>query len=138
DAKFNGLPWGTFSWAAYILPYIEGGNVYNQINFNYPAYTQYFQEYSADPRTPGNLTNAGAPAAGAGTNGFGDLTNKLAATSMPQIFVCPSAIRGKHGDTNMQKDYGINGGTQTGGCCTERRNDRANDGMASLGSKVRL
>src|SRR5881398_1092442 len=73
DAKFNGLPWGTFSWAAYILPYIEGGTVYNQINFNYPAYTPYFQEYSADPRTPGNLTNAGAPAAGAGTNGFGDL-----------------------------------------------------------------
>src|SRR5262245_28657317 len=39
DPRFNPLPWGTFSWAAYILPYVEGGNVYNAIDFNYPAYS---------------------------------------------------------------------------------------------------
>src|SRR5262245_13788664 len=24
DPRFAGLPWGTFSWAAYILPFIDG------------------------------------------------------------------------------------------------------------------
>jgi prepilin-type N-terminal cleavage/methylation domain-containing protein len=36
DERFAGLPWGTFGWAAYITPYVEGGNVFNQMNFNYP------------------------------------------------------------------------------------------------------
>jgi prepilin-type processing-associated H-X9-DG protein len=61
-----------------------------------------------------------------------------AATSMPRVFVCPSARRAKPGNQNSQKDYGINGGTQNGGCCTERNTSRANDGIASLGSKVRI
>ncbi|MCI0464059.1 MAG: DUF1559 domain-containing protein [Gemmataceae bacterium] len=139
DPRFRNLPWGTFSWAAYILPYIEGGNVYKLINFNYPAYTPHFQEYGRDPRTPARgLYNAGVVTGGAGVNGFGDLVNKQAALSMPSIFVCPSATRGKNGYETMQKDYGINGGTPKGGCCTERRTDRANNGMASLGSAVRM
>ena len=29
DPHFGGLPWGTFGWAAYLLPYVEGGNVFN-------------------------------------------------------------------------------------------------------------
>src|SRR5258708_4727660 len=37
DPRFKGLPWGTFSWSAYILPFVEGNNVYKIINFNYPA-----------------------------------------------------------------------------------------------------
>src|SRR5947207_4366547 len=28
DPRFNPLPWGTFSWAAHILPYVEADNVY--------------------------------------------------------------------------------------------------------------
>src|SRR5207244_6613844 len=47
DPRFNGLPYGTFSWAAYILPYVEGRNVYNAINFTVPAYTPYFEEYNS-------------------------------------------------------------------------------------------
>lgn len=139
DPRFGGLPWGTHGWAAHILPYIEGENVYRTINFNFPAYTPTFQEYGGDPRTPAaGLYSSGVVAAGAGTNGFGDLVNQTAATNMPKVFVCPSARRGKNGAENAQKDYGINGGTQNGGCCTERRNDRANDGIAFLGSKVKM
>src|SRR5262249_26286047 len=28
DPRFSNLPWGTFGWAAYILPYVEADNVY--------------------------------------------------------------------------------------------------------------
>jgi prepilin-type N-terminal cleavage/methylation domain-containing protein len=96
DPKFPGLPWGTFSWAAYILPYVEGDNVYKIINFNYPAYTPYFEEYGRNPRTPlKGLYNAGVVAPNAGTNGFGDLVNAQAAVTMPKVFVCPAARRGR-------------------------------------------
>lgn len=139
DPRFNNLPWGTHGWPAYILPFIEGDNLYKIVDFRYPAYTPDFQEYGRDPRTPeAGLYNQGVPAPGAGTNGFGDLVNKPAATNMPKVFVCPSAKRGRPGNEKWQKDYGINGGTQNGGCCTERNITRANNGIASLGSRVRI
>jgi prepilin-type N-terminal cleavage/methylation domain-containing protein/prepilin-type processing-associated H-X9-DG protein len=142
DPRFNPLPWGTFSWAAYILPYIEGGNVFKMINFNYPAYTPDFEEYNADPRSNSAVTNQGVATAPFGSPdqgklGYGDLVNKAAATSMPSIFVCPAARRANGGNETSQKDYGINGGTQAGGCCNER-NTTVRDGMAWLGSKVRM
>ena len=31
-------PWGAFSWAARILPYMEGDNLFRSINFDVPAY----------------------------------------------------------------------------------------------------
>src|SRR5262249_17217591 len=95
DPRFAGLPWGTFSWSAYILPYVEGDNVYKLINFNSPAYPPDFQESGGDPRTPlTGLFNAGSAAGGAGPNGYGDLVNKPAAMSMPPVFLCPLARRG--------------------------------------------
>src|SRR5438034_4535911 len=91
DPRFSGLPWGTFSWSAYILPYIEGNTVYNIIDFNYPAYTPEFEEYGGNPRTPlKGLYNAGVATAGAGLGGYGDLVNKEAALSMPSVFIYPS------------------------------------------------
>lgn len=140
DVRFSGLPWGTHSWAALILPFVEGDNVYKQINFNYPAYTPDFEEYEDDPRKPAAVTNQGVSAGTAGTNGlgFGDLVNQVAASSMPKVFLCPSARRAKAGNERSQKDYGINGGTQTGGCCTERNVFKSNDGIANLGSQVRI
>jgi prepilin-type N-terminal cleavage/methylation domain-containing protein len=135
DNKFHGLPWGTFGWPAFILPYIEGGNVAQQINFNYPAYTPNFEEYGANPRTPQQLTSFGKPVTGAG---FGDLANQLAATSMPKVFVCPAARRGLGTGENSQKDYAINGGLQTGGCCAERSTTKSAEGMGWLGSQVRM
>jgi len=133
DPRFANLPWGTFSWAAYILPFIDGGNTYNLINFNYPAFTPDFEEYGGNPRSNSALYNSGAAAAGVGTNGYGDLINKPAALAMPSVFICPASTKGTF--TISQKDYGINGGTQTGGCCNER-NTTARDGIAWLGSKV--
>src|SRR4029079_10560146 len=112
DPKFAGLPWGTFGWPAYILPYVEGENVYRAIDFRYPAYTPFFQEYGSDPRTPGTLYDHGVASGTPGVDGFGDLANKKAATNMPKVFICPAATRGKNGFENSQKDYGINGGTQ--------------------------
>jgi prepilin-type N-terminal cleavage/methylation domain-containing protein len=137
DPKFHGLPWGTFGWAAYLLPYVEGDNLYHNINFNYPAYTPYFEEYGVSPRTPhSGLYNAGVPAAGAGANGYGDLTNQLAATNMPKVFVCPAARRVR--PESEQKDYGVNGGIQSHGCCAERSTTKSAEGMAWLGSQVRM
>ena len=123
DPRFAGLPYGTFSWAALILPYIEGNAVYSSINFNVPAFTPWFQEYGSD--------TGGRP------QPYGDPANAQAATSMPKVFVCPAARRAR--PANEQKDYGINGGTQTGGCCAERTDGvtRSVDGMAYLGSKVK-
>ena len=142
DPHYTGLPWGTFGWPAYILPYVEGGNVYNIINFNYPAYTPIFEETfgttHANPRTPlSGLYQSGVAAPNAGTNGFGDLVNKPAAMSMPKVFVCPSAVRATAGNETFMKDYGINGGTQTS-CCAERSTVNSSEGMAWLGSKVRM
>jgi prepilin-type N-terminal cleavage/methylation domain-containing protein len=122
DPRFNGLPYGTFGWAAYILPHVEGDNVYKAINFNVPAFTPYFEEY-------GDQTG-GRP------QPYGDPANELAATSMPKVFVCPSARRGR--PANEQKDYGINGGIQSAGCCAERSTTKSSEGMAWLGSQVRI
>src|SRR5262249_35444964 len=139
DPRFANLPWGTFGWPAYLLPYVEGDNVYRIINFNYPAYTPDFEEYSADPRTPlDGLTDRGSPAAGAGPSGYGDLANKQAARTMPKVFICPAARRGRPGNESWQKDYGINGGIQSHGCCAERSRTKSAEGMAWLGSKVQM
>jgi prepilin-type N-terminal cleavage/methylation domain-containing protein len=135
DQRFHGLPWGTFSWAAYILPYVEAANVYNRINFNAPAFTPFFEEYGADPCT-GRTQAAGG--------GFGDLSNAPVAGMVPPIFQCPAALRGNskgpagYTNENSQKDYGINGGIQSKGCCAERSLTNSAEGMAWLGSAVRL
>jgi prepilin-type N-terminal cleavage/methylation domain-containing protein len=135
DPRFAGDPWGTFGWAAYILPFVEGDNIYRQINFNVPAFTPYFEEYGADPCT-------GRPQAPGG--GFGDPANALAANSVPKVFICPIARRGASvgpaGFTNLssQKDYGINGGIQSQGCCAERSLTKSAEGMAWLGSAVKI
>src|SRR5438552_15359142 len=146
DQRFGGLPWGTFGWAAYILPYVEGGNVYTQINFNYPAYTPWFEEYNSGvglssqnltSTPPGQttgrsngLTNKGVVLTGqAGTaaGGFGELVNAAAASSMPKVFVCPAARRVRA--ENEQKDHGINAGNQTNGCCPERSTATSSHGV---------
>jgi prepilin-type N-terminal cleavage/methylation domain-containing protein/prepilin-type processing-associated H-X9-DG protein len=142
DPRNSGLPYGTFSWAAYILPYVEADNVYKQINFNFPAYTPDWEESNKDPRASAPLFNAGVSqgngsSVSKGGPGYGDLVNKPAATSMPKLFVCPSARRATDANEYSQKDYGINGGTQRGGCCNERKTT-TRDGMAWLGSKVKM
>ncbi len=139
DPRFGGLPWGTFGWPVYLLPYLEGDNVYKIVDFNYPAYTPDFEEYNGDPRTPlSGLYDHGKKIGGAGPNGYGDIANQAAALSMPRVFVCPAAPRGRQGNATYQKDYGVNGGIQSKGCCAERSLTNSDEGMAWLGSKVRI
>jgi len=120
----NSLPFGHFSWAAIILPYIEAGNLYNRINFNVPAYAQSIWE---DLGGGGSPTNRGAS---------GNAANAFAATNMPNTFICPSSLRGSSDPSGtQQKDYGVNGGT--GACCPERT-AAGMDGVAWVNGKVKL
>jgi prepilin-type N-terminal cleavage/methylation domain-containing protein/prepilin-type processing-associated H-X9-DG protein len=130
----SSLPWGHFSWAAVILPYVEAGNIYNTINFTVPAYATAIWE---DISGGGNPVNRG-PA--------GNAANELAATSMPKVFLCPASPRGSSDTTSTtQKDYAVNGGTGVsgavngvtyyGGCCPERTSANA-DGIAWVNGKV--
>ena len=68
----------------------------------------------------------------------GGVPNQFAATNMPKVFVCPSAIPGSDDSPlrTMYKDYGINGGTNTN-CCPERT-QAGQDGVAWVNSTVRL
>ncbi len=111
----NCCPWGHFGWPAMILPQIDGTNVYNIIDFTVPAYVYSIIE-NGSQRGPA-----------------GDPKNKLAATSMPPVFVCPSSPRAQ--PANQNKDYGINGGTGT--CCPERAQTGMN-GIAFVNSCVRM
>src|SRR5690349_5442027 len=118
-----------FGWPAFILPYIEAGNIHQQINFNVGSYV----ETIADNRT-GNMRT------------LGNALNKLAAESQPQVFVCPSNRRVVAAGKTRHKDYAINGGTCPS-CCVERPAGNASgfpnlpnsrDGMAFLNSGVGL
>jgi prepilin-type N-terminal cleavage/methylation domain-containing protein len=118
------LPWGHFSWAALILPYVEQANLYKQINFNVPAYASVLYE---------DFGGGGSPQA---RQPCGNAANQFAATNMPKVFVCPSARRGLIDPVgNQQKDYAINGGTNV--CCPERT-AAGMTGVAWVNSAVRL
>jgi prepilin-type N-terminal cleavage/methylation domain-containing protein/prepilin-type processing-associated H-X9-DG protein len=122
----NSLPWGHFSWAALILPYVEQQNLYNTIDFSVNAYAAAIYE---DLDGSGNPVNRG-PA--------GNAANSFAALNMPKVFVCPAAIPGST-DPSMtaQKDYGVNGGS--GICCPEREaSSPPQDGVFWVNSRTRL
>jgi prepilin-type N-terminal cleavage/methylation domain-containing protein/prepilin-type processing-associated H-X9-DG protein len=152
DPMSTCCPWGAFSWAAMILPYVEGDNVYKAINLTVPAYAQTVPEDPAlspwappsGDRGPGNRLVPNVPAL------FGALANQtnpnfLAATNMPKVYVCPSAPRGGlGGDPNLMKDYAVvyDGGrlNNNESCCPERTTT-ANGGYTGVGwlnSKVTL
>ncbi|NBS89268.1 DUF1559 domain-containing protein [bacterium] len=104
----GGCPYGHFSWAVKILPYLEAENLYKQFDFTVPAYATTIFE---------NGTERG-PA--------GDPKNKTPSTSMPKGLVCPSAKR--TAPANEFKDYALNSGT--GSCCPER-NTTGHNGMGN-------
>ncbi len=115
DPLVGGIPYGHFSWAAEILPFLEQKDLYNAIDFTKPAYVGILWE---------NGVNRG-PA--------GDVANKVVSESTPSIFVCPSAHRVQL--QNTQKDYAINGGT--GACCPERTQSGMT-GMGFVNSAVKI
>jgi prepilin-type N-terminal cleavage/methylation domain-containing protein len=113
DPKNSSVPWGIFSWSALILPYVEADNVYKLIDFTVPAYSEHVPENSSadspagygpasEDRGPGNATipsplpNAGAPN-----------PNIIPANSMPKVFICPSANRGRFDASVRMKDYAL-------------------------------
>jgi len=126
----NGLPWGHISWAAVILPYVEGDDIYKSMNFTQPAYADNIGEEANDGS--GGTADRGPAVGAAATN-----PNSTAARNMPSVFVCPSAegFTVKFANT-MYKDYGINSGTNDT-CCPERTQS-GQDGVAFLNSKIRI
>lgn len=123
-------PWGHFSWAAYILPYMEQEALYESINFNVPAFAEIIPE---------NQGNGGGPLVNRGP--AGNAANRAASFSQPSTFVCPSAHRvttatNRDGSPTTQKDYSMNAGPFVQ-CCPERT--QVNQlGMGFVGSKLNL
>jgi prepilin-type N-terminal cleavage/methylation domain-containing protein/prepilin-type processing-associated H-X9-DG protein len=121
----NSLPWGHFSWAALILPYVEQSALYNSIDFTVNSYASAIYE---------DLGGGGAPT---NRGPAGNATNATAATDMPKLFICPTARRGSiDGMGTQMKDYGVNGGSW-GNCCPERTQGGM-DGVFYVNSNIRL
>ena len=120
DSNPGGQIMGSFGWPAYILPYMEAGNIHAQINFNVQA----FVEAVADYRNGTIRSN------------LGNVANRTPANSQPLTFVCPSARRVASAAKNKHKDYAINGGV-CDTCCVER-NGSQKDGMGFWNSGVPL
>ena len=117
---FNGM----WSWSAYILPFMEASNIYQQIDFTKRPYCAeradaWFFDKGPDATALSNFAS-----------------NKLACTSMPPSFACPSTPQ-TYG-TGMYKDYALNagqgpnaagdpvpynGGSPISSCCPERAID---------------
>lgn len=99
----NGWYNGMWSWAAPVLPFIEGTALYNSIDFNQRPYTDergdtWFNEYGPDPGNPTTPDTANP----------GLVVNQLASTNAPNSFLCPSTPqRGRPGHV---KDYAMNAG----------------------------
>ncbi|OWK45005.1 DUF1559 domain-containing protein [Fimbriiglobus ruber] len=120
----SSLPWGHFSWAAVILPFVEQTNLFNSINFTVPAYADSIWESSSNS-TPSNRGPAGST------------VNKPAALNMPKLFVCPSSRRGSSDPSaTTHKDYAVNGGTNNV-CCPERTQS-SNDGLSFVNAKIKM
>jgi prepilin-type N-terminal cleavage/methylation domain-containing protein/prepilin-type processing-associated H-X9-DG protein len=113
---FNGM-WG---WAAYLLPYIEAGNLYAAIDFTKRPYTSeradnWFGVYG--PETTHGAMNV-APCK--------SLSATFRCPTVPSIF-----------PVGEFKDYAMNGGgMETSACCPERSTE--NDGIGFKNSKVQI
>ncbi|MEZ6057092.1 MAG: DUF1559 domain-containing protein [Planctomycetaceae bacterium] len=107
------VPFGHFSWAAYVLPFVEQKPLFDQINFHVPAYVESLKE---------NGTERGP---------IGNVANRAVANATPALFRCPSVPPVQTGE--KQKDYGINGGN--GVCCVER-SQAGMQGVGFVNSRV--
>jgi prepilin-type N-terminal cleavage/methylation domain-containing protein/prepilin-type processing-associated H-X9-DG protein len=133
DPNNNCCPWGIYSWSAMILPWIEGGNVYTQINFHVQAYAEHVPEdHTLSPWVGAN--NDRGPG--------GNVANRLAAMSAPKTFICPSSLRGSFSIDGTMKDYAIvydGGRNYDENCCPERSlNNNQWAGMGWVNSRVKI
>jgi prepilin-type N-terminal cleavage/methylation domain-containing protein/prepilin-type processing-associated H-X9-DG protein len=150
DPMSTCCPWGIFSWAAIILPYVEQQNLYNQINFKVPAYSQNVAEnhFSADGKTVlspwaplSNDRGPGQPVWPAGSTTPNP--NIPAAQFSPKVYQCPSAPQARFSAPGTFKDYAVfydSGHLLNENCCPERRDNPSfpYQGVGWVNSKVRL
>ncbi len=138
DPKEKTIPWGHFGWPLHLLPHLEQGNLYNQININVPMFAQTIPENSPLSTPPSTPDGDRGPA--------GNSANSTVSRMQPGLFVCPSWSGGALPNSEF-KDYGVNAGYigdccgTTGDCCPERstmaRSPELN-GVGALNSQVSL
>jgi prepilin-type N-terminal cleavage/methylation domain-containing protein/prepilin-type processing-associated H-X9-DG protein len=139
DPRSNCCPWGIYSWAAIILPYVEADNVYKLINLNVPAYALNVPE---DPRLSPWAPASGDRGPGQATFAGAANPNILPSSAQPKVFVCPSAPRAQFGNPTTMKDYAIvydsgrTGFSET--CCPERDARPAYTGMGWVNSNLKI
>jgi hypothetical protein len=110
-------PYGHFSWAVSLLPYIEQENLWRQFDFTRPAFATFFVEN------------------GTRHNNQGNAVNRTPCTSNPKTYRCPSAKQ--VAPENEFKDYAVNSGQ--GACCPERSGDGGQHrGVAWVNSRVKF
>ncbi len=113
-------PWGSWGWPAFILPQMEAQNLYDTLDFSTQSFAEVVMDGGSD-QGPG-----------------GDPVHRDASNSMPDAFICPSAIAGallpQNANREAYKDYAVNGGT--GSCCPER--NKPHDGIAWWNSGVSI
>jgi prepilin-type N-terminal cleavage/methylation domain-containing protein/prepilin-type processing-associated H-X9-DG protein len=143
DPQNSCCPWGIFSWAALILPYVEQAPLYNQINFTVPAYALNVPEdHNISPwAPPNNDRGPGQPVIPGTTT---PNPNILASMSAPKVYQCPSAQRGSFSAPGTMKDYAVfydSGHLFDENCCPERAvtgSTAPYQGVGWVNSKVRL
>jgi prepilin-type N-terminal cleavage/methylation domain-containing protein len=129
-------PWGHYSWAFYVLPFVEQQSLYNAVNNVLPMYAFSVLENSNQNGTPAERAGPNPPGT-LGANTPQALANSTAALMTPNSFICPSATRPSLTQFPREhKDYAINGGTGVD-CCRERNNSgggsgRLNDGVGAV------
>jgi prepilin-type N-terminal cleavage/methylation domain-containing protein/prepilin-type processing-associated H-X9-DG protein len=122
DPNNSCCPWGAHSWAALILPYVEGNNQFNSMNLNAPAYSAEVPENNGSDSPAGWGPASRDRGPGQPTWSGGPNPNITAANNMPAIFACPSNpgvqfTRMKNKDYSVMYDNNPNGEN----CCPERR-----------------
>ena len=88
---------GVMGWDAFVLPYMEQQTLYDQLDFNYPAYIDNAAQQGG-----------GLPDPGPHPTDPGNQVNKLVCMSAPATFACPSTW--ERIPANECKDYALNGG----------------------------
>jgi prepilin-type N-terminal cleavage/methylation domain-containing protein/prepilin-type processing-associated H-X9-DG protein len=89
---------GSIGWAAFILPFMEAGNVHDMIDFNSEAWCSECGKGSYHEGNPGE-------------GAYGNIINKPAGDLVLDTMKCPSASSSGAG-SETHKDYGVSCGTE--------------------------
>jgi len=132
DPQSTCCPWGIFSWSAIILPFVEQGPLWAQINFTVPAYSLHVPE---DPALSPWAPASGDRGPGQPTVNGGPNPNIAPAAMCPKVYQCPSARAGQFASPVM-KDYAVvydGGHPFDENCCPERATSGGTAPYAGMG-----